>query len=581
MLRNPATKYRAFKPLDLPARKWPGKVITKPPRWLSTDLRDGNQSLVDPMTVDEKLMYFDMLVRMGFKEIEVSFPSASQPDFDLVRRLIEEPNRCPDDVALQVLSPCRSELIQRTVESLRGSKNAIVHIYNATSPLFRRVVFNKSPAQTIDLAVKSTKLVRSLTKDSEDPEMRATRWQFEYSPETFSATEPEFAVEICAAVKEAWGPSVDNPIIFNLPATVEVSYPTVYADQVEYFLSNMPGNRDEICVSLHPHNDRGTAVAAAELGQMAGADRVEGCLFANGERTGNVDLVTLALNMYTQGINPQLDFSNIQHIINTCETCNKIGVHPRHPYAGDLVFTAFSGSHQDAIKKGFADREQRTDGIWEIPYLPVDPKDLGASYEAVIRVNSQSGKGGVAWVVQQNLHLDMPRTMQVSFAKVVQALAEERGRELLSNEITRKFNDEYGISPGSQYFTLDEYMVKEANGVREFSGKLTVTHTGETVHLSGKGNGPLSSLLDALKAYTGRQFDVAEYHEHAIGSGRDTQAASYVKLVDVEEQENAKVNRLVDRIGQGMWGVAIDSDVTAAGLRAVLSSAGRYLRIQK
>ena len=429
MLKDPSVKYKAFPPIKLDNRQWPSKVIEKPPRWLSTDLRDGNQSLPDPMSIAEKKAYFNKLVALGFKEIEVAFPSASQIDFDFTRFAIET---APDDVSIQVLSPCRPDLIKRTVESLHGAKRATVHLYLATSDCFRNVVFGLTKQQSLDLAVECTKLVRSLTKD--DPEQKGTIWDYEFSPETFSDSDPEYVIEVCEAVKKAWGPTSEKPIIFNLPATVEMATPNVYADQIEYFSTHI-SERETVCISLHPHNDRGCAVAAAELGQMAGADMVEGCLFGNGERTGNVDLVTLALNLYTQGISPLLDFSDINSVVDIVERSNKIPVHARAPYGGSLVVCAFSGSHQDAIKKGFKvhnDKRQKEGGKdihWQVPYLPLDPADIGRTYEAIIRVNSQSGKGGSAWVILRNMELDLPRGLQVAFSKVVQEQAELKGRE--------------------------------------------------------------------------------------------------------------------------------------------------------
>jgi len=481
-----------------------------------------------------------MLIDCGFKEIEVAFPSASQTEFDFVRRLIETPGIVPDDVAIQVLSPCREELIRRTVESVRGANRAIFHLYNATSPCFRQVVFNNTKEETIELAVRCTKLVRRLTKDS-DPN---THWSFEYSPETFSATELDFAVEICEAVKAVWEPTVDNPIIFNLPATVEMSTPNVYADQIEYFCTHI-SEREKCCISLHPHNDRGCATAAAELAQMGGADRVEGVLFGNGERTGNVDIVTLALNLYSQGVKPGLDFSDLKSIMRIYTECNNLPVHPRHPYAGELVFTAFSGSHQDAIKKGFAVQRARKDGIWEIPYLPIDPKDLGATYEAVIRVNSQSGKGGVAWILQENMELDLPRRLQISFSKIVQALAEKKGRELSVKEIVDAFTNAY-ISSDAKYQLGSEFQIRTCGKGKMFEGSVLVG--GKDVQLTGTGNGPVSALIDALGNFTGIQLDVRDLVEHSIGKGKNTRAAAYIEVTAAEQGE------------RGFWGVGIDED---------------------
>lgn len=522
-----------------------------------------------------------MLVEMGYKEIEVSFPSASQTDFDFTRRLIETPGTVPDDVYLQVLSPCREDLIRRTVESLRGAKKGLIHIYLATSECFRRIVFNHSPEEALDLAVRCTKLVRSLTKD--DPTQSATEWAFEFSPETFSDTEPDFALKVCEAVKAAWEPSVENPIIFNLPATVEMSTPNVYADQIEYFCTNI-SEREKICVSLHPHNDRGCAVAAAELAQMAGADRVEGCLFGNGERTGNVDLVTLGLNLYTQGIHPKIDFSDLESIIDTVEVCNKIPVHQRAPYGGSLVVCAFSGSHQDAIKKGFQvrEKENKTDqDQWQIPYLPLDPKDIGRTYEAVIRVNSQSGKGGAAWIILRQLNLDLPRGLQVVFSKLVQKKADELGRELLSNEITDLFEQTYFLKSNPR-FTIVDYSISPdrsqspappapgktqdtKNLRRLFEGVVAVD--GKEYKLQGRGTGPISSLANALRS-VGISLDVQDYKEHAIGRGRDVKAATYIECTAAGSQ-------------QKVWGVGIHEDVVQSSLIALLSAASNVSFLER
>lgn len=573
MLKEPWKKYKKFPPINLPDRQWPSKTLDKPPRWLATDLRDGNQSLVDPMTGDEKWRYFKMLVELGYKEIEVSFPSASDTDFDFTRRLIETPGTVPDDVWLQVLSPCREDLIRRTVESVKGAKKAIIHIYLASSECFRRIIFNFSKEDTLRTAVSCTKLVRSLTKD--DDSQQGTEWAFEFSPETFSDTEPEFVIELCEAVKAAWGPAIENPIIFNLPATVEMSTPNVYADQIEYFCRNVT-EREKICVSLHPHNDRGCAVAAAELAQLAGADRVEGCLFGNGERTGNVDLVTLGLNLYTQGIHPNIDFSDLDAIIETIETCNKIAVHERAPYGGSLVVCAFSGSHQDAIKKGFQLRE--CEGLayedrWQIPYLPLDPQDVGRTYEAVIRVNSQSGKGGAAWIILRQLQLDLPRGLQVAFSRVVQRRADDLGRELRPQEITELFEETYFVKENSRFAIVDYSIQPDRSSspapaapgktqdtrdmTRVFEG--VVSCNGTEHKLRGRGNGPISSLASALRS-VGINLDVLDYKEHAIGRGRQAKAASYIECTAVGS--DARV-----------WGVGIHQDVVHSSLTALLSAA--------
>ena len=557
MLKTPQNKYRPFNTIDLPDRAWPSNRITKPPRWCSVDLRDGNQSLIDPMDGEKKRRFFNMLTRIGFKEIEVAFPSASQTDFDFVRSLIEE-GMIPSDVAIQVLTQSRPELIARTFESLQGAEHAIVHLYNATSPLFRKVVFGMDKADIVQLAVEGTSRIRDAALKQPD-----TNWTFQYSPETFTATEMDFAIEICERVIEVFQPTPDNRLILNLPATVEVATPNVHADQIEYFSRHI-SHRDSVVICLHPHNDRGTAVAATELGLMAGADRVEGCLFGNGERTGNVDIVTLALNMYSQGIDPGLDLSDIRGIVQTVEHCNQIAVHPRHPYAGDLVFTAFSGSHQDAIKKGFAAHEQRNDGVWEIPYLPIDPVDLGCTYEAVIRVNSQSGKGGVAWILEQDQGLKLPRTFQVDFSHVVQAISDETSRELTSADIWNAFRQNYCID-GRQRFELVDYVeqgVRRSGEQRIFVGRISID--GVERSISGKGNGLISGVVDALRTECGLDLDVADYHEHALRKGTDSQAAAYIEC------------HLPD--GLSVFGVGIDADIATASVKAVLSAANGSAR---
>lgn len=581
ILKEPWKKYKPFKPPHLPNRQWPDKTIDKAPRWLSSCLRDGNQSLPDPMSGDEKWRYFKMLVDLGYKEIEVSFPSASETDFDFTRRLIETPGAVPDDVFLQVLSPCRPDLIRKTVESVRGAKNAIIHIYLATSSCFRQVVFGYTEEQTLELAVECTKLVRSLTKDN--PEASGTRWQFEFSPECFSDTDPEYALRVCRAVKAAWGPdgAAGDQIILNLPATVELSTPNVYADLIEYFCNNI-GDRQDVCVSLHPHNDRGTSIAAAELAQMAGADRVEGCLFGNGERTGNVDLVTLALNLYTQGVSPQIDFSDLNSVIDMVESCTKIPVHQRAPYGGSLVCAAFSGSHQDAIKKGFQNR--RTQGLssedpWNgMPYLPLDPQDIGRNYEAIIRVNSQSGKGGAAFILHAKLQLDLPRGLQVAFSSVVQRRTEELGREMLATEITQLFETTYFLND-NPHFSLVDYSItpdRSQSPVPPALGKTQDTKSmvrifegvilagGEEVKLRGRGNGPISSMVAALKPI-GIDLDVHDYKEHAIGEGRGVKAASYIECKPTGSK-------------QSIWGVGVHEDVVQSSLLALLSAASSYTK---
>lgn len=518
-----------------------------------------------------------MLTKLGYKEIEISFPSSGQTDFDFTRKLIQTPGAVPDDVWLQVLSPCRKELIATTVESVKGAKKVILHLYLATSPCFQQIVFGMNNEETKALAVECTKFARSITKD--DPSTAGTEWQYEFSPETFSDTDKEFAVEVCEAVKEAWGPSVENPIIFNLPATVEMSTPNVYADQIEYFCSHIT-EREKIAVSLHPHNDRGCAVAAAELAQMAGADRVEGTLFGNGERTGNVDLVTLGLNLYTQGIHPGIDFSDLNSIVDIVEKANKIPVHPRAPYGGQLVVCAFSGSHQDAIKKGFMFRQShgaKPEEPWVMPYLPLDPEDIGRTYEAIIRVNSQSGKGGVAWIIMRNLGLDLPRGLQVAFSKIVQVEADRKSRELLPKEIVTLFEEAYHLQRNPRFNLIDYSITTERsmspapaqagktpttrNLRRVFSGIVEID--GQEHSIKGVGNGPISALSNALKNL-GIDLDVADYKEHSIGEGRETKAVTYI--------ETTASNSV-----QKVWGVGIHEDVVQASLIALLSAASSFL----
>ncbi|MDG5487604.1 2-isopropylmalate synthase [Sphingomonas sp. BGYR3] len=550
MLRDPSTKYRPFPTIDLPDRQWPGRTITRAPRWLSTDMRDGNQALIDPMDSEKKQRFFDLLVGIGLKEIEVGFPSAGATEFDFIAGLVRS-GRIPDDVTVQVLTQARRDLIEASFDSLDGVHRAIVHVYNAVSPAWRRIVFNMDRAQVKQIAVDAARML--VDNAAARP---GTDWHFQYSPETFSTAELEFSVEVCAAVMDVIRPTVDRPLILNLPATVECATPNVYADQIEWFCRNLP-NRDAAVISLHTHNDRGTGVAAAELGLMAGADRVEGCLLGNGERTGNCDLVTVALNLYTQGVDPALDLSDIDTIVNTVQYCTNIPVHPRTPYAGDLVFTAFSGSHQDAIKKGFAAQEARNDGLWEVPYLPIDPADLGRSYEAVIRVNSQSGKGGVAWVLEQDQGLKLPKRLQADFSRHVQALADATSRELNAADIWGCFQNSYRLT-GPQHFTLEAYEETRApNGDRVFAGHVGMG--GELRSVSGRGNGLISSVVAALNEAAGLSLDVADYSEHAIGKGSGTRAAAYVECVDAD--------------GRTHWGVGVDEDIATASVRAVISAA--------
>lgn len=593
MLADPSQRYRPFKPLPFTERTWPNKQHNKAPIWLSTDLRDGNQSLANPMTNSQKLRFFSHLIKLGFKEIEVSYPAASESDFNFVQDLINNGD-IPDDVWIQVLTPARSDLIRKTFESLKGAKNAIVHMYNATSCLFREVVFNADQKETIRLATTHTQLVRELAE--EYASKYGTNFRFEYSPETFSQTEPAYAVEVCEAVKKAWlsGPGStwgdgrkEERIIFNLPATVEVSTPNCFADQVEYFSTHI-SEREKVIISLHTHNDRGCAVAASELGILAGADRIEGTVLGNGERTGNVDLVTLALNLYSQGIPPHLDFSDMFSVIDTVTECTGLPVHPRHPYAGELVFTAFSGSHQDAIKKGFEALQKRQatgDVHWELPYLPIDPADVGCTYEAVIRVNSQSGKGGIAYIVKQAQSLDLPRRMQIAFYKVVQAISEATGRELSVQDITDALRREYHVG-GAQFdgrIVLRSYNLtdsvtdgtatpadSESGPDRQRTLTAKVLVDGVVRHISGTGNGPLSAFLNALKSGLGIDLSVREYSEHAIGGGSDVKAASYVEVIP----PNADAK---DKTQGGFWGIGVDPDITGSGLRAVLSAANNAI----
>jgi 2-isopropylmalate synthase len=548
MLQNPAAKYRPFPPVQLTGRTWPDNVISKPPVWLSTDLRDGNQSLIEPMSPERKLRFFEMLVKVGLKEIEVAFPSASQADFDFVRKLIEE-DRIPGDVTIGVLTQSREDLIRRTVESLRGAKRAIVHLYNAISPSFRRIVFGMSREDVWEIALSGTRLIKQLTR--EQPE---TEWTFQYSPETFSMAELDFAKNVCNAVSEIWQPTPHRKMIINLPSTVECSTPNIYADQIEWMHRKL-ARRDSIILSVHPHNDRGTAVASAELAVMAGADRVEGCLFGNGERTGNVDLVTLAMNLYTQGVHPGLDFSDIDAVRKCVEECNQIPVHPRHPYAGDLVYTAFSGSHQDAIKKGFA--QQRAGALWEVPYLPLDPADVGRSYDAVIRVNSQSGKGGMTYLLEQEYGLKLPRRMQIEFSRAVQQVTDGSGKEVSARDIHAVFLHEYLDAAGPYAYHAHRLSEDSSTGTVELEAELR--HHGKTLVVTGRGNGPLDAFVRAL----GLDVVVMDYQEHAIGAGTDARAACYVEL-RMDGQP-------------ALFGAGIDCNIVTASLRAVLSAVNRQV----
>ncbi|SPF67513.1 2-isopropylmalate synthase [Propionibacterium ruminifibrarum] len=555
------SRYRAAETLSLPDRTWPDKQITKAPRWLSTDLRDGNQALIDPMTPSRKRKMFDLLVQMGYKEIEIGFPSASQTEWDFVRSLIED-DAIPEDVTVSVLTQAREDLIERTAQSLVGVHHGVIHMYNAISELFRRVVFHNTEAETVDLAQRGTGwVVNSIEKYLPD-----TPIGYEYSPEIFTQSPIDFAIEVCDAVMDVWQPDAEREIILNLPATVEVSTPNVYADRIEYFSRNI-SHREHVCVSMHCHNDRGTAVAATELGMMAGGQRVEGCLFGHGERTGNVDLVTLGMNLYSQGIDPMIDFSDMDTIRRTVEYCTGMPVPARQPYAGDLVYTAFSGSHQDAIKKGLEDLEARGkeqgktihEIDWLAPYLPIDPHDVGRTYEAVIRVNSQSGKGGMAYLMKNDRHLDLPRRLQMEFSRAVQDHADSSGREVSSDELWQIFSDEY-LERTSPIEALD-FTVGARKGRTSIDA--TIGFNGKEQRISGEGNGPLSAFIDAL-GQVGLSVKVLDYTEHALTEGGDAYAAAYVE---------AEIERGTDTVV--LWGVGIDPDITTATLKAAVSAVNR------
>ena len=546
MLQNPSTKYRAFAPVRLTDRTWPDAVITKPPVWCSVDLRDGNQALIEPMDIDRKVQMFEQLVKIGFKEIEVGFPSASQVEFDFMRKLIEE-NRIPDDVTVQVLTQAREHLIRRTFEALQGVPRAIVHLYNATAPVMRRVVLNMSEDEIVELAATNAQMFRDIA--AQNP---GTKWTFQYSPEMYSDTELEFSKRVIDAVTDVWQPTPENKCIINLPTTVEHSTPNIFADMVEWTHRNIK-RRDSVVISVHPHNDRGTGTAAAELSLMAGADRLEGCLFGNGERTGNLDVVNVALNMYIQGVNPGLDFSNIDEIRATVEHCNQLPVHPRHPYVGDLVYTSFSGSHQDAIKKAFA--AHKDGDIWDMPYLPIDPKDLGRSYEAVIRVNSQSGKGGIAYLLESEYGLQLPRRLQIEFSQVVQREMDASGKELSAAALWELFQREYGVNT----VKAPQYRLSEADGVVSMSAEIEVE--GQKYFLESEGTGPIDAFVQALSAAVGRNVRVLNYSEHAIGEGANAKAIAYVEL------------RVDD--SQVCYGVGVDANIVSASLRAIISGVQR------
>ena len=548
MLKHPATKYTAFPPIKIDDRQWPSRTITTAPMWMSTDLRDGNQALFEPMNSERKMRMFKTLCDVGFKEIEVAFPSASQTDFDFVRKLIED-GHIPDDVTLEVLAPAREPLIRRTIEALKGARRAIVHIYNATSKPFREIVFGMSKPEVVTMAVNAVKLVKQLS--DEHPE---TEWVLEYSPENFTATELDFALEVCNAVTEAWGATPDRKIILNLPTTVEMATPNIYADQIEWMHRNL-ARRDSIIISLHPHNDRGTAVAAAELGLMAGADRVEGCLFGNGERTGNVDLVTLALNLYTQGVYPNLDFSDINAVARNFEHCTQLPIHPRHPYVGDLVFTAFSGSHQDAIKKGFA--AQDPDNQWNLPYLPIDPADLGRNYDSVIRINSQSGKGGVAYLLETEYGVVMPRRLQVEFSGEVQRYTDQHGGEMEASDIWALFAATYLDT--TQPIGYVEHHLFEDNKLQGI--RLTVEANGQPHVLSGEGNGPIDAAIHALQQ-SGIKLNIRSYEERSMGKGGDAKACAFVEVTQNGREREC-------------YGVGMDANIVTASIKALISGLNR------
>ncbi len=544
----PFAKYQAFKPIELSDRQWPSRVIDKAPRWCSVDLRDGNQALIDPMNVDEKLRLWDLLLKIGFSEIEVGFPAASQPDFDFIRKLVDE-DRIPDDVTVQVLCQARRELIEKTVEALEGAPNVIFHLYNSTSELQRRVVFDLDRQGITDLAVKGTEIVKEGLKNF------SSNVTFEYSPESFTGTELDFAVDICSAVAETWGASPEDPIIINLPSTVEMATPNVYADQIEFFVRNF-SYRDSSVISLHTHNDRGTGVAATELAIMAGADRVEGCLFGNGERTGNCDLVTVAMNLFSQGVDPTLDFRAMPEIREAVESINKIAVHERHPYAGDLVFTAFSGSHQDAIKKGMSKVDE---GLWEVPYLPIDPGDVGSSYKEAIRVNSQSGKGGVGFLLEEHYGISLPRELLVEFATMVQQLTEQLDREIKTEEIYESLISNYIIESGP-YKLVDYDLLSGKDEGQRCVARVEISNN--LVTIDGEGSGPIEAFVNAMADTLNEPIVVLDYREHSLGTGTDAQA---ICVLAIEDNVNKK----------RFYGIGLSRNTITASLTAIVSALNR------
>ena len=554
IINDSVSKYKPFEPINIGNRTWPSQTISRSPYWCSVDLRDGNQALIEPMGEERKLRMFKLLLEIGFKEIEVGFPSASQTDFDFVRKIIQD-NIIPNDVTIQALTQARPELIKKTFEALQGAQRAIVHVYNSTSTLQRRVVFKSDEKGIKKIATDGAKWVKEYSEKYNE-----TDWTFEYSPESFTGTELPYAVEVCNAVNEVWKPNSDKKTIINLPATVEMASPNIYADQIEWMCKNLQ-DRENILVSLHPHNDRGTAVAATELGVMAGADRIEGTLFGNGERTGNVDLVTLALNMLTQGVDPHLDFSNINQIMREAEYCNQLPVHPRHPYAGDLVFTAFSGSHQDAIKKGLSELRNSNQELWEVPYLPIDPSDVGRSYEAVIRINSQSGKGGVAYLLEKDHGLSMPRRLQIEFSQVIQKIADESGKEISPSDIWENFQETY-LNESGKYEFIKHNIKSSSNQDGTQSDKINIGIKDESkiIEMQGAGNGPIDAMIDAIKSDLKLDIKISDYHQHAISSGSDAKAVAYSELI-------------LD--GESVWGVGIHQNTVIAGLLSVISGLNR------
>ena len=546
------SKYSSFEKIKLKNRSWPSNQIKNAPIWCSVDLRDGNQALIEPMGIEKKLRFFSMLIELGFKEIEIGFPSASETEFNFVRKLIED-NLIPSDVKIQVLSQAREHLIQRTFEATEGAKNVIFHLYNSTSTLQREIVFKKDKAGITKIATEGAQLVQKLSED-----YSKTDWQFQYSPESFTGTELDYAAEVCNEVNNIWHKGNKNKTIINLPATVELSTPNIYADQIQWMNENLK-NRDKIILSLHPHNDRGTAVAAAELGLMAGADRIEGTLFGNGERTGNVDIVTLGLNLFTQGIDPQLDFSDINKTMREVEYCNQLPVHPRHPYAGDLVFTAFSGSHQDAIKKGFDEMRNSNDSKWRVPYLPIDPEDVGRTYEAVIRINSQSGKGGISYILEQDYGVILPRRMQIDFSQIIQKQADETGKELDSKEIWQSFENYY-LKNNAKKISYNSHEIQSSKEKDVI--KLSLLENNKKIQIKGTGNGPIDAFINALNDHLSSNFKVSDYHQHSISSGSDASAAAYIEIQNKNYSD---------------WGAGIDQNTTVASYKAILNCINKIL----